>query len=122
MKNEIKENPKNQKVAIIRCEITSETCPGSGCLGSFQEKKKKFKDYHEETKLVGFFTCGGCPGRRISRLIKKLEKSDKKPDFVHLSSCMFYDEEQEYVECPHLDSIKEVIKSKGIGVREGTHH
>ncbi|PTD93393.1 CGGC domain-containing protein [archaeon SCG-AAA382B04] len=112
-----------KKIAIVRCHRTAEVCPGVGCLNAFQDDRVKFKEYEdEETRLVGIFTCGGCPGRRTGRLLDNLEKHDEKPDVVHLGPCMFYDEEQEYVRCPHIGLIKEMIKSKGYDIKEGTHH
>ena len=36
-----KTNPK--KVAVIRCDIVSETCPGVGCLKAFNERRSSFK-------------------------------------------------------------------------------
>lgn len=117
------ENEEAKKIAIVRCHRTAEVCPGVGCLNSFQDDRVKFEEYEdEETRLVGFFTCGGCPGRRISRLLDNLEKHEEKPDVVHLSSCMFYDEEQEYVKCPNIGLIREMLESKGYEIREGTHH
>ena len=61
-------------IAIVRCDRTQESCPGTSCLTAFQERKHTFKDYGENTRLVGFFSCGGCPGRRIFRLLRTLSR------------------------------------------------
>ncbi|MHA1279659.1 MAG: CGGC domain-containing protein, partial [Candidatus Helarchaeota archaeon] len=42
-------------IAILRCERTQESCPGTSCLISFQDRKYTFKDYGPNTRLVGFF-------------------------------------------------------------------
>ncbi len=68
--------------------------------------------------MIGYFTCGGCSGRRVSRLVDKLV--DHGLDVVHLSSCMLL--EGEYPKCPHQKQIKSNIEAKGIRVVEGTHH
>lgn len=113
-----KEKPSTH-IAIVRCERISEACPGTACLLSLQGRKVKFKEYGEDAQLVALFTCGGCPGRRISRLLNNLKKT-VKVDVVHLSSCMVRDEYQP--PCPHRESIAAMIKKKGLKVVEGTHH
>ncbi len=116
------EKPKpSPRLAIVRCERISEACPGTACLLSWQAGKVKFKEYGKDAKLVGFFTCGGCPGRRISRLLDSLMKSGKV-DVVHLASCVVSDAYAGGLVCPHREEIAEMIKRKGIKVVAGTHH
>jgi predicted metal-binding protein len=109
----------SRNIAIIRCERIAETCPGSACLLSLQHRKVRFKEYGDDARLVAVFTCGGCPGRRISRLLNTLVKT-VTVDVVHLSSCMVRDEYQP--PCPHREDIIAMIRKKGISVVEGTHH
>jgi predicted metal-binding protein len=106
------------RIAVVRCERVSEVCPGVGCFKAFNERRVKFEEYGDDAEIIGFFTCGGCPGRRVYRLLKSLEKH--KLDVVHLSSCMLM--EKEYPKCPHLEEIRESIERKGVRVVEGTHH
>jgi predicted metal-binding protein len=106
-------------IAIIRCERISETCPGTACLLALQRRRVRFKGYGDDAQLVAMITCGGCPGRRISRLLNTLAKT-VKVDAVHLSSCMVKEEYQP--PCPHREAILALIKKKGITVVEGTHH
>jgi predicted metal-binding protein len=109
------------RIAIVRCERISETCPATACLLSWQARKVHFKEYEENAKLVAAFTCGGCPGRRISRLLDSLMRS-VKVDVVHLASCMVSDSYAGGLVCPHRGAIVKMIKRKGIKVVEGTHH
>lgn len=106
-------------IAIIRCERISEACPGSACILSQQRRAVHFKKYGDDARLVAVFTCGGCPGRRISRLLNTLAKT-VTVDVVHLSSCMVREEYQP--PCPHRGEIIAMINKKGISVVEGTHH
>ncbi|HZJ84220.1 MAG TPA: CGGC domain-containing protein [Syntrophomonadaceae bacterium] len=115
---EEKKDKKKTKIAVVRCEIVSEVCPGVACFMTFNSKRMHFAEYDENTEMVGFFTCGGCPGRRVSRLVGNLKKHGL--DVVHLSSCMLL--EGDYPRCPHVAEIKAMIESKGIKVVEGTHH
>ena len=110
---------KKTTIAIVRCDRISEACPGSACLLSLQARKVNFKEYGDNAQLVAMFTCGGCPGRRISRLLNNLIKT-VKVDVVHLSSCMTKDAYQP--PCPHREAIVTMIEKKGLTVVEGTHH
>lgn len=106
------------KIAVVRCETVSEVCPGVACLKAFNQRKLNFGEYDTNAELIGFFTCGGCSGRRVSRLVDKL--LDHGLDVVHLSSCMMLD--GDYPRCPHRAEIKRTIEKKGVRVVEGTHH
>jgi len=107
------------RIAVVRCDIVSEACPGVGCFKAFNERKSHFEPYYgEDAEMIAFFTCGGCSGRRVYRLVNALKKHDL--DVVHLSSCMLM--EDTYPKCPNLDIIKKTIQDAGIKVVEGTHH
>ncbi|AKB48164.1 hypothetical protein MSKOL_2387 [Methanosarcina sp. Kolksee] len=114
----MEKNAKPTKIAVVRCDIVSETCPGVGCFKAFNERKSHFEAYDENTQMIAFFTCGGCSGRRVYRLVNTLKKHGL--DAVHLSSCMLM--EDTYPKCSNLDSIKKTIQDAGIQVVEGTHH
>jgi predicted metal-binding protein len=77
---------KPTKIAVVRCDIVSETCPGVGCFKAFNERKSHFEAYGKDAQIIAFFTCGGCSGRRVYRLLKALKQYEL--DAVHLSSCM----------------------------------
>ncbi len=112
------EKDEKTKIAVVRCDIVSEVCPGVACFKAFNKRKVHFTEYGRDTEIIGFFTCGGCPGRRVSRLVDSLMKHNI--DAVHLSSCMLM--ERAYPRCPHLEEIKQTILRKGVKVVEGTHH
>lgn len=112
------EKDEKTKIAVVRCDIVSEVCPGVACFKAFNKRKVHFTGYGRDTEIIGFFTCGGCPGRRVSRLVDSLLKHGV--DAVHLSSCMLT--ERSYPRCPHLEEIKQTILKKGVKVVEGTHH
>lgn len=116
-KDLMEKDGKTTKIAVVRCDIVSEVCPGVACFAAFNKRKVRFSDYGE-AELIGFFTCGGCPGRRVHRLVDSLLKHDV--DVIHLSSCMLT--EKSYPRCPHLSEIKQMILKKGVRVVEGTHH
>ena len=107
-----------EKIAVLRCETVSEVCAGAGCFKAFNARRLHFASTPKDAEMVGFFTCGGCSGRRVSRLVKSLQKSGLTT--IHLSSCMLLADE--YPRCPHLAEIKETISKLGIKIVEGTHH
>ena len=109
---------KTMKIAVVRCDIVSETCPGIACFKAFNKRKVHFEQYGDDAQIIGFFTCGGCPGRRIFRLVDSLLKHDI--GVIHLSSCMLL--EKSYAKCPHIEEIKQMITGKGVRIVEGTHH
>ena len=119
-KPEDKDKPRPVRVAVVRCDIVSEVCPGVGCLKAWNKKTVHFEGYDQDAELIGFFTCGGCSGRRVHRLTKKL-KENYDVDVIHLSSCMLFDT-AENPKCPFKQLIKGGIEGKGIKVIEGTHH
>lgn len=106
-------------IAIVRCNIVSETCPGVGCLKAFNDRKVHFERYKDKkVELIGFFTCGGCSGRRVHRLVETLKNYDLH--IIHLSSCMLF--EGDYPKCPFKELIKKDIENQGVEIVEGTHH
>ncbi len=109
---------RSTKIAVVRCDIVSETCPGVACFMAFNKRKVHFERYGKDTEMIGFFTCGGCPGRRIFRLVNSLIRHGV--DVIHLSSCMLL--ENSYTICPHIEEIKMMISRKGVKIVEGTHH
>ncbi|MDP2216170.1 MAG: CGGC domain-containing protein [Methanolobus sp.] len=105
------------KIAVIRCNIVSDTCPGVGCLKAFNRRTVHFSNYSQNVEMIAVFTCGGCSGRRVHRLVKSLLKHGV--DVIHLSSCMQMDN---YPVCPHIEEIKRTITNANIKLVAGTHH
>lgn len=104
-------------IAIVRCERTQESCPGTSCLTAFQERKDTFQNYGPNTRLVGFFSCGGCPGRRIFRLLRTL-KEETNIKRIHIASCIL--KEAPFPKCLHKKDIINSIKELGFEVVLGS--
>lgn len=104
-------------IAIVRCERTQESCPGTSCLTAFQERKDTFQDYGPNARLVGFFSCGGCPGRRIFRLLRTL-KEETNIKRIHIASCIL--KEAPFPKCLHKKDIINSIKELGFEVVLGS--
>ncbi|MDD2613646.1 MAG: CGGC domain-containing protein, partial [Methanosarcina sp.] len=46
----MEEKIKPTKIAVVRCDIVSEACPGVGCFKAFNERKSHFEAYNEDTQ------------------------------------------------------------------------
>ena len=60
------------KLGIIRCMQTEDYCPGSVDFAALRERRGAFAGLEGELELVGFVSCGGCPGKKaVLRCIQK---------------------------------------------------
>lgn len=111
-------------VAVVQCAIALERCSGFSCARAFQKRTHYFRDYADGVLYVPF-SCGGCPGRRVSRLAAHVARSAQrkegicKPEIaVHLTGCVVRDNGH-YPECPFKDYMKAILRQKGLAVIEG---
>ena len=72
------------------------------------------------------FGCGGCPGRRVGRLLGVLKKNMKKLHgveadriVVHLATCVIGDNGH-YTPCPFAKDIRTIIARRGLHLVEGS--
>ncbi|NCC84080.1 MAG: CGGC domain-containing protein [Clostridia bacterium] len=108
------------KVGIIRCQQTEDMCPGTTDFKIAAEGKMAF----EETgpvEIIGFISCGGCPGKRAIPRAKMLV--ERGAQAIVFASCISKGNPIG-MPCPHYQEMKEaVIRKVGDGVRiiEWTH-
>jgi len=115
-------------VAVVQCAIALERCTGFYCAETFHKRLEFFKGYSKEAEIMYVpFSCGGCSGRRVSRLVAHLKRMGKKHHHtepseivVHLSGCMVRDNGH-YPKCPHLAQIKAMVVQKGVKVVLGSN-
>ena len=105
-----------KKIGIIICD-RYHTCAGGKCLRSLKERAGGFARYaEEEVELVGYTTCGGCPGGNIEYAPE--EMMNNGAEIVHLATGFVVG----YPPCPHLNDFLEFIPLKfGMEVVMGTH-
>lgn len=111
-------------VVVVQCAIALERCSGFSCSHAFHGRTHFFKGYARETMYLPF-SCGGCPGRRVSRLAahvarraRKKENIEKQHIAVHLTGCVVSDNGH-YPACPFKNYIKAILEQKGFAVVEG---
>lgn len=109
-----------EKVGIIRCQQTEDMCPGTACFKSATKGILAFEEYGE-CEIVGFITCGGCPGKRSVPRAKLLV--DRGAKIIAFASCIFKGTPIGF-SCPNAEIMKRAIKEKigeDITIIEFTH-
>lgn len=104
------------KIGIIICDRYRE-CSGGKCFRALVSREGAFAAYAEsEVELVGFTTCGGCPGGNIESAPEEMRKNGA--EVIHLATGFIVG----YPPCPHLEHFLKMIPEKfGLKVAVGTH-
>ena len=105
------------KIGIIICD-RYKSCAGGKCFRSMQKREGAFDIYSkdEALELVGFTSCGGCPGGNIEYAPEEMTKNGVEA--IHLATGLVVG----YPPCPYISHFKEFIEDKyEIPVVIGTH-
>jgi predicted metal-binding protein len=104
------------KIGIIICD-RYRTCAGGKCLRSLRERVGAFSIYKDkEVELVGYTTCGGCPGGNVEYAPEEMKKNGAT--VVHFATGMIVG----YLPCPYVNYFKKFIEEKyKMKVVIGTH-
>ena len=105
-----------RKIGIVICN-RYQTCAGGKCLRSLHNREGAFSRYEgEKVELVGYTTCGGCPGGNVEYAPAEMKKNGA--EIIHLATGVVVG----YPPCPHLQAFREFIPAKyGLEVVVGTH-
>lgn len=97
------------KVGLIRCMQTEDMCPGTTDFKVIDEKKCAFEGVEGEIEIIGFVTCGGCPGKKaITRAVEMVKRG---ADTIVLCSCITRGNPIGFP-CPHREEIKKALVKK----------
>ena len=104
------------KIGIIICD-RYKTCAGGKCFRAIKERAGAFDIYKDrEVELVGYTSCGGCPGGNIENAPEELKKNGA--EVIHFATGMVVG----YPPCPYIDHFKKFIEAKyDMKVVVGTH-
>lgn len=104
------------KIGIIICD-RYKSCAGGKCFRSIKERAGAFDIYKDkEVELVGYTSCGGCPGGNIEYAPEELAKNGAQ--VIHFATGMVVG----YPPCPYIEHFKKFIETKyGLKVVVGTH-
>lgn len=108
-----------KKVGIIRCQQTEDACPGSMDFVCAAEGKNGFAEIGP-CRVVGFVSCGGCPGKRAVARAKILK--DRGAEAIFLTSCICKGSPNGFP-CPNSEVMLTAIRKavEDIPVYEYTH-
>ncbi|MBN2893543.1 MAG: CGGC domain-containing protein [Bacteroidales bacterium] len=107
----------SKKIGIIICD-RYKNCAGGKCFRSMKERVGGFSIYDkdEELELVGYTTCGGCPGGNIEYAPEEMIKNGAEA--IHFATGFVVG----YPPCPHINQFKEFIETRyKVDVVIGTH-
>jgi predicted metal-binding protein len=104
------------KIGIIICDRYS-NCAGGKCFCALKNREGAFSAYkNQEVEIVGYTTCGGCPGGNVEYALVEMQKNGA--DVIHLATGFVVG----YPPCPYLEFFNEYIQTKfGMKVAVGTH-
>ena len=105
------------KIGIIICD-RYRSCAGGKCLRSMRNREGAFSVYKKEdqVEIVGYTSCGGCPGGNIEYTPEEMIKNGAQ--VIHLATGLVVG----YPPCPHIEHFKKFITEKyGLKVIVGTH-
>ena len=106
-----------RKIGIIICH-RYHNCAGGKCFRSMKNREGAFDIYRkdDELELVGYTSCGGCPGGNIEYAPEEMIKNGA--EVIHLATGMVVG----YPPCPRISQFKEFIETRyGVKVIVGTH-
>lgn len=97
------------KVGLIRCMQTEDVCAGTKDFRFMQEKKGAFEGAEGDVEIIGFISCGGCPGKKaVTRVMEMVKRG---ADTIILCSCITRGVPLGFT-CPHAKTMEEVIEKK----------
>ncbi len=104
------------KIGIIICD-RYRTCAGGKCFRSLRNREGAFSIYKDmDVEVVGFTTCGGCPGGNIECAPEEMKKNGAQ--VIHLATGFVVG----YPPCPYISYFKDYFEKRfGLKVVVGTH-
>lgn len=107
------------RVAIIGCQKASSCKYAAKDLGAVQHRSGTFSGIGDN-EIVGYVTCGGCPGKRTLARAKML--AEIGADVIALSSSLNKDEQDGYT-CPHHVKILNQLNKEfdSVVILDGTY-
>lgn len=96
------------KIGIIRCRQTEDLCPGTADFKALAQGALAFAPF-APCDVVGFVSCGGCPGKRAVARAKLM--ADRGAEVIFLASCIKKGSPIG-MPCPHYESMKAAIEKK----------
>jgi predicted metal-binding protein len=106
-----------KKIGIIICD-RYHNCTGGKCFRALWDREGAFDIYDkdENVEVVGYTSCGGCPGGNIEYVPEEMKKNGA--EVIHFATGFVVG----YPPCPYINYFKSFIEEKyDIKVIVGTH-
>ena len=92
------------KIGIIICD-RYRTCAGGKCMRALRNREGAFAQYKgERVELVGYTTCGGCPGGNVEYTGEEMVKNGAQ--IIHLATGLLVG----YPPCPYIHTFKNFLE------------
>jgi predicted metal-binding protein len=109
------------KLGIIRCMQTEDMCPGTTDFACIRNKKCAFSEVEGDIEIIGFVSCGGCPGKKATT--RAAEMVRRGADTIAFASCISRGNPIGFA-CPFatqmIDSVRRKV-GENIEIIEYTH-
>ena len=104
------------RIGIIICDRYRD-CAGGKCFRALKNREGAFALYKDQdVELVGYTTCGGCPGGNVEYAPAEMQKNGA--DVIHFATGLVVG----YPPCPYVEHFRDFIKVKyNMDVVIGTH-
>jgi len=105
------------RIGIVICERYG-TCSGGKCFRAVNNREGAFQRYLAEETLVvvGYTTCGGCPGGNVEQVVGDLKQYGAEA--IHFATGVLAG----YPPCKYLATLKKLAEEKtALPVIIGTH-
>jgi predicted metal-binding protein len=105
------------KIGIIICD-RYRNCGGGKCFRALHNREGAFDIYKEDenVEVVGYSTCGGCPGGNIEYVPEEMKKNGA--EVIHFATGFIVG----YPPCPYIKHFQDMIREKyNMKVVIGTH-
>lgn len=109
------------KVGLIRCTQTEDACPGTTDFKAMREKSGAFQGVTDDIELIGFNSCGGCPGKKA--VFRAQEMIKRGADTIVFASCISKGTPIGYP-CPFAKKMRDAVRAAvgdEISIIEYTH-
>ncbi|TYT75700.1 CGGC domain-containing protein [Desulfobotulus mexicanus] len=97
-----------KKAGIIRCQQTEDICAGTMDFKVAGQGKLAFEKTGP-ADVVGFVSCGGCPGKKAVMRAKMMV--DKGAELIAFASCISKGNPIDFA-CPHFETMKAAVEKK----------
>ena len=96
------------KVGIIRCQQAEDICPGTTDFKIAAKGELAFAETGP-VEIVGFVSCGGCPGKRAIARAEMMVK--RGAEAIVFCSCISRGNPIGFP-CPHFEQMKAAVSAK----------